>query len=72
MAGATASCLNLEQPFGLGIDVFANAVAPIAGARRMHANWRGSTLATTVGRGHSLTGDLVPAIVIEYLLKSQK
>lgn len=47
-------------------------VAPIAGARRMHANWPGATLATTVGCGHSLTGDLVPAIVVEYLLKSEK
>ena len=44
-------------------------VAPIAGARCMHANWRGSELATTRGRGHSLTGKLVPAIVVEYLRK---
>lgn len=47
-------------------------VAPILGARQMHANWRGSKLVTTVGKGHSLTGELVPAIVVEYLLQCSK
>ncbi|WP_020568447.1 alpha/beta fold hydrolase [Neolewinella persica] len=61
---------KVEVP-GLIVHDEEDDVAPIAGARRMHANWRGSTLATTVGSGHSLTGDLVPAIVVEYLLKSK-
>lgn len=47
-------------------------VAPIEGAYKMHANWHGSELATTHGGGHSLTGDLVPAIVIGYLDKCKK
>ena len=47
-------------------------VAPIDGARKMHANWRGAELATTKGRGHSLTGELVPAIVVEYITKVEK
>lgn len=47
-------------------------VAPISGARKMHQNWRGSKLATTRGRGHSLTGELVPAIVVEYLDQCKK
>ena len=52
---------------GLVIHDEEDDVAPIAGAREMHHNWRGSELATTRGRGHSLTGDLVPAIVVGYL-----
>jgi pimeloyl-ACP methyl ester carboxylesterase len=62
---------KVEVP-GLIVHDEEDDVAPISGARRMHHNWRGSTLATTVGCGHSLTGDLVPAIVVEYLMKSEK
>jgi pimeloyl-ACP methyl ester carboxylesterase len=62
---------KVEVP-GLIVHDEEDDVAPITGARRMHNNWRGSTLATTVGCGHSLTGDLVPAIVVEYLMKSEK
>jgi pimeloyl-ACP methyl ester carboxylesterase len=57
---------------GLIIHDEEDDVAPIAGARRMHENWRGSKLATTRGRGHSLTGELVPAIVVEYLDQCKK
>lgn len=52
---------------GLIIHDEEDDVAPIEGARLMHENWRGSELVTTRGCGHSLTGDLVPAIVVEYL-----
>jgi hypothetical protein len=38
----------------------------------MHANWHDAEIATTKGCGHSLTGDLVPAIVVEYIAKSEK
>ena len=62
---------NVEVP-GLIVHDEEDDVAPIAGARRMHQNWRNSQLATTVGKGHSLTGNLVPAIVVEYLMKSEK
>jgi len=37
----------------------------------MHANWPGAELKTTKGRGHSLTGELVPAIVVEYISKAE-
>ncbi|MEM9258480.1 MAG: alpha/beta hydrolase [Bacteroidota bacterium] len=47
-------------------------VAPFHGARRMHQNWTGSTLATTRGCGHSLVGDLVPAMVVEYLKQCEQ
>lgn len=60
---------------GLIIHDEEDDVAPISGAREMHENWKGSELATTRGRGHSLTGELVPAIVVEYLnqpLKSNR
>jgi pimeloyl-ACP methyl ester carboxylesterase len=62
---------KVEVP-GLIVHDEEDDVAPISGARRMHSNWRGATLATTVGCGHSLTGDLVPAIVVEYLMKSEE
>lgn len=62
---------NVDVP-GLIIHDEEDDVAPIEGARTMHRNWRGSELATTRGRGHSLTGDLVPAIVVEYLNQCEK
>jgi len=61
---------NVAVP-GLVIHDEEDDVAPIAGAERMHANWRGSEIATTKGRGHSLTGSLVPAIVVEYIRKCE-
>ncbi|MEO0734006.1 MAG: alpha/beta hydrolase, partial [Bacteroidota bacterium] len=54
---------------GLIIHDEEDDVAPFAGAERMHTNWRGSELASTRGLGHSLVGELVPAIVVEYLLR---
>ena len=42
-------------------------VAPIEGARAMQRNWTGAEIATTRGRGHSLVGKLVPAIIVRYL-----
>lgn len=42
-------------------------VAPIAGARQMHNNWQNSDLAVTTGGGHSLTGKIVPVLIVEYL-----
>lgn len=62
---------NLEVG-GLIVHDEEDDVAPIDGARRMHANWRGAELATTKGRGHSLTGELVPAIVVEYINKAER
>ena len=47
-------------------------VAPIEGAHRMHQNWAGSTLATTCGGGHSLTGEIVPALILEYLRQREE
>lgn len=52
---------------GLIIHDEEDDVAPIEGARVMHQNWAGSRLATTRGCGHSLTGDIVPALVLSYL-----
>jgi len=52
---------------GLIIHDEEDDVAPFSGARQMHENWRGSKLVSTRGCGHSLTGDLVPAMVVEYL-----
>lgn len=57
---------------GLIIHDEEDDVAPIAGARTMHSNWKGSKLATTRGCGHSLVGDLVPAMVVEYLDQCRK
>jgi len=54
---------------GLVIHDEEDDVAPIAGARKMQANWEGAEIVTTVGRGHSLTGKEVPEIVIGYLGK---
>jgi pimeloyl-ACP methyl ester carboxylesterase len=56
---------------GLIIHDEEDDVAPIAGAIRMKENWPGAEIATTKGRGHSLTGELVPAIVVEYLRKCE-
>lgn len=42
-------------------------VAPLAGAEMMLRNWAGAEIVTTRGRGHSLTGSVVPAIILEYL-----
>jgi esterase/lipase len=61
---------GLKVP-GLVIHDEEDDVAPIAGARSMHQNWENSRLATTKGCGHSLTGPLVPAIVIEYIRSTQ-
>ncbi|MEM6768955.1 MAG: alpha/beta hydrolase, partial [Bacteroidota bacterium] len=47
-------------------------VAPIEGAHKMHQNWCGSEMAITRGGGHSLTGKLVPAIIVEYLNQCKK
>ena len=52
---------------GLIIHDEEDDVAPIEGAVRMRDNWPGAEIATTRGRGHSLTGAVVPAIVLEYL-----
>lgn len=52
---------------GLIVHDECDDLAPIDGAYRMHANWPGSSLITTRDCGHSLTGDLVPAMVLEYL-----
>ncbi|MBC6994375.1 alpha/beta hydrolase [Neolewinella lacunae] len=57
---------NIRVP-GLILHDEEDDVAPFFGAQRMHANWKGSTLASTRGCGHSLVGELVPAIVVEYL-----
>lgn len=57
---------------GLIIHDEEDDVAPISGARRMHANWPGAEIATTKGRGHSLTGELVPAIVVGYLERCEE
>lgn len=56
---------------GLIIHDEEDDVAPIAGAMQMKENWPGAEIATTKGRGHSLTGELVPAIVVEYLRKCE-
>ncbi len=57
---------NLQVP-GLIIHDECDDLAPIASAYLMHENWAGSTLITTRDCGHSLTGELVPALVLEYL-----
>lgn len=59
-----AKCVDVP---GLIVHDEDDDVAPIEGARRINRNWKGSQLVTTRGGGHSLTGELVPAIVIEYL-----
>lgn len=62
---------NVAVP-GLIIHDEEDDVAPICGARTMHQNWAGSELATTRGCGHSLTGKLVPATVVQYLDECRK
>jgi pimeloyl-ACP methyl ester carboxylesterase len=57
---------NLRVP-GLILHDECDELAPIEGAYQMHANWAGSSLITTRDCGHSLTGDLIPAMVMEYL-----
>ncbi|MCP9234410.1 alpha/beta fold hydrolase [Lewinella sp. JB7] len=57
---------NLRVP-GLIVHDECDDLAPIDGAYRMHENWAGSSLITTRDCGHSLIGDLVPAMVLEYL-----
>lgn len=57
---------NLRVP-GLIVHDECDDLAPIDGAYRMHANWPGSSLITTRDCGHSLSGELVPAMVLEYL-----
>jgi pimeloyl-ACP methyl ester carboxylesterase len=52
---------------GLILHDECDELAPIEGAYQMHANWAGSSLITTRDCGHSLTGDLIPAMVMEYL-----
>ncbi|WP_420458512.1 alpha/beta fold hydrolase [Neolewinella sp.] len=52
---------------GLIVHDECDDLAPIDGAYRMHANWAGSSLITTRDCGHSLSGELVPAMVLEYL-----
>ena len=61
---------NLCVP-GLIIHDEEDDVAPIDGARKMHDNWTGSALRTTKGYGHSLTGELVPTLIVSYLEASQ-
>ena len=56
---------------GLIIHDEEDDVAPIDGARMMHHNWVGSKLATTKGCGHSLYGEIVPALVISYLQRDR-
>lgn len=57
---------------GLIIHDEEDDVAPIEGAREMHRNWVGSRIATTKGCGHSLVGDIVPALIISYLERAEK
>ncbi|CAH1001203.1 hypothetical protein LEM8419_02101 [Neolewinella maritima] len=57
---------NLRIP-GLIIHDECDELAPITGAYEMHANWAGSSLITTRDCGHSLSGELVPAMILEYL-----
>ena len=52
---------------GLIVHDECDDLAPIDGAYQMHANWAGSSLITTRDCGHSLSGELVPAMVLEYL-----
>ncbi len=56
---------------GLIIHDHCDELAPVTGAEQMHANWKGSSLITTRDCGHSLSGDLVPAMVLEYLRHSR-
>ncbi|OAV43312.1 hypothetical protein A3850_001840 [Lewinella sp. 4G2] len=56
---------------GLIIHDEEDDVAPIDGARKMHSNWVGSKLATTKGCGHSLYGEIVPALVLGYLQRDR-
>lgn len=57
---------NLRIP-GLIVHDECDDLAPIDGAYLMHANWAGSSLITTRDCGHSLTGELIPAMILEYL-----
>ncbi|NJC27126.1 alpha/beta fold hydrolase [Neolewinella antarctica] len=57
---------------GLIIHDEEDDVAPIEGARTMHENWLGSRLVTTQGCGHSLTGGLVPVLVLGYLQRERQ
>lgn len=57
---------NLRVP-GLIVHDECDELAPIESAYQMHANWAGSSLITTRDCGHSLIGDLVPAMVLEYM-----
>ncbi len=57
---------HLRVP-GLIVHDECDELAPITGAYRMHENWAGSSLITTRDCGHSLTGDLIPAMVLEYM-----
>ena len=52
---------------GLIVHDECDDLAPIDGAYQMHANWAGSSLITTRDCGHSLSGELVPTMVLEYL-----
>lgn len=57
---------NLKVP-GLIVHDECDDLAPISGAYQMHEQWPGSSLITTRDCGHSLTGELIPAMVLEYL-----
>ncbi|NJB87315.1 pimeloyl-ACP methyl ester carboxylesterase [Lewinella marina] len=61
---------KLQVP-GLIIHDECDDLAPISGAEQMHRNWAGSSLITTRDCGHSLVGELVPAMVLEYLRRCQ-
>ncbi|MGB3801761.1 MAG: alpha/beta hydrolase [Lewinella sp.] len=52
---------------GLIVHDECDDLAPIDGAYQMHKNWEGSSLITTRDCGHSLTGDLIPSMVLEYM-----
>lgn len=52
---------------GLIVHDHQDELAPVSGAEAMHYNWRGSSLVTTHGLGHSLTGESIPTTVLDYL-----
>lgn len=52
---------------GLIIHDREDEVAPYTGAEAIHQNWPGSRLVTTTGLGHSLIGEEVAEMVVEFL-----
>lgn len=52
---------------GLIVHDEEDELSSAGGARAMHANWAGSSLLITRGYGHSLTGELVPNHILDYL-----